>query len=199
MFINPRVLAGNSLFIHLTFERMRNKILLLALITLWAVLQVHAQSSADRIRKNAVRIDNTEKLSDSVYHLLSPFQIIMFGEMHGTVESPQFVNGLANLLTANGDSVSVGLEIPSASMGQFLASHTDSSIYSSTFFRSPPYESGKESVDWAQLISGLKDNPRVQLFFFDVNPEDKKMARDSVMYLKIKTQCLLHPNWKMIT
>jgi len=40
----------------------------------------------------------------------------------------------------------------------------------------------------------------IQFFFFDVNnDEEKKYNRDSIMYLKIKKQILLHPHWKVVT
>src|SRR5258706_11711680 len=80
----------------------------------------NAQSEAAYLKANSIRLDNPEKLSDSVYTLLSPFKIIMFGEMHGTNESAPFTNGLANLFTSKGDTVSLGLEIPSAEMKQFF-------------------------------------------------------------------------------
>jgi hypothetical protein len=124
----------------------------------------------------------------------------MYGEMHGTNESVPFVNGLINLFISKGDSVQAGLEIPSSLMTHFISQHTDSSIYSSDFFFKPPYESGKESFAWATLLSKLKDNPAVQLFFFDVNGNEGKLyQRDSLMYVKLKTQFMQHPAWRMIT
>lgn len=159
---------------------------------------VCAQSSA-YLKANAVRIENPYQLSDSVYSLLSPFRVIMVGEMHGTNEPAAFVTGLAKLLAGKDDSVSVGLEIPSQKMEWFLSSRTDSSIYQSDFF-SKPVEDGRGSFAWARVISTLKNNSRIQLFFFDVNAgEGKPYERDSMMYLKLKKQFLLHPNWKMIT
>lgn len=85
-------------------------------------------------------------------------------------------------------------------MGLFQRLHTDSSIYASDFFLHPPYASGKESVAWAGLISIVKDNPKIQLFFFDMSDGEGKLSeRDSLMFLKIKNQFKLHPSWKMIT
>lgn len=89
------------------------KITLLFISTI-ALMFSNANGQVDPtyLKYNAVRIDNTNTLGDPIYNLLSPFQIIMFGEMHGTNESAPFVSGLANLLTSKGDSVQVGLEIP---------------------------------------------------------------------------------------
>src|SRR5947207_13565739 len=116
-------------------------ILFLTLASLYAVSQVDEKY----LKENAVRIDNPEKLNDSIYTKLSPYQIIMVGEMHGTNESAPFVRGLTDLITGKGDSVQVGLEIYSGFMTNFLQLHTDSSVYQSDFFSNPPYLDGRES------------------------------------------------------
>jgi len=169
------------------------------LILILPVLYVSGQDDAAYLKSHAVVIDNPEKLNDSIYNLLSPFQIIMFGEMHGTNESAPFVKGLAELFLAKGDSVQVGLEIPPELMTKFILVHTDSSVYQSTFFSNPSFLDGKESMPWAHLIETLNRNLKVKIFFFDVNAGEKKYDRDSLMAAKIKTQFELHPNWKMIT
>lgn len=161
---------------------------------------VSGQGNATYLRHNAVCVANPTNLNDSVYNLLSPFQIFMVGEMHGTNERAQFVIGLANLFANKGDSVSVGLEIPPEQMTNFIFSHTDSSIYQSNFFCCNPDLDGRESFAWASVISHLKSNPKVQLFFFDRNADEGKIyERDSMMYLKIKKQIQLHPQWKVVT
>ena len=82
-------------------------------------------------------------------------------------------------------------------MKAFLSLHTDSSIYQSEFFHKS--SSGKETTAWASLISRLNNNPRIQVFFFDMNDDEGKLyQRDSIMSEKIKTQFLKHPRWKMI-
>lgn len=160
---------------------------------------VQGQVNANYIKQHSVAIKDANQLNNTVHQVLAPFHIILFGEMHGTNESTPFINGLVNLLTSKGDSVLVGLEIPSLYMKLFLSYRTDSSIFQSEFFRNPPYESGKESVAWAKLIANLNRNPRVQLFFFDANENEKSLPRDSVMYAKIKAQYLQHPTWRMVT
>jgi hypothetical protein len=163
------------------------------------MLSAKGQDEAAYLKSHAVVIDNPERLSDSVYTLLSSFQIIMFGEMHGTNESAPFVKGLAELFLAKGDSVQVGLEIPPELMTKFILLHTDSSVYQSDFFSNPPVLDGKESIPWAHLIETLNRNPKVKIFFFDVNAGEKKYDRDSLMAAKTKTQFDLYPRWKIIT
>lgn len=178
---------------------MTRNTLLLITFTL-PFLQASGQANEAYLKANAIRFDNPEKLNDSVYTLLSAFQIVMLGEMHGTNESAPFVNGLANLFTGKGDSVLVGLEISEELMTKFNALRTDSSIYQSEFFSNPPYLDGRESFPWANLISTLNKNPKVKVFFFDTNRDKNVVSfRDSLMAMNIKTQLSQHPTWKMIT
>src|SRR5437870_502329 len=137
---------------------MKKLLLILALIS----STVSAQNISAYIKANAVKIDNVELLSDSLYKLVSPFKLIMVGEMHGSKGPAEFVTGLAKLFSVKGDSVSVGLEIPPDQMSNYLLSHTDSSIYQSKFFSDPSFLSGRESFTWARVISSLKNNPWVQ-------------------------------------
>jgi hypothetical protein len=178
---------------------MTRNILLLLTLTL-TFLSASGQDNETYLKANAIRFDNAEKLNDSIYTLLSPFQIVMVGEMHGTNESAPFVSGLTNLFTNKGDSVQVGLEIPAEYMSKYLQLHTDSSVYQSEFFSNPPYLDGRESIAWANLIVSLNKNPKVKIFFFDTN-RDKDVVpfRDSLMAANIKTQFNKHPTWKMIT
>jgi len=85
-------------------------------------------------------------------------------------------------------------------MTKFNALHTDSSIYQSEFFRDPPFQDGRESFPWANLISTLNKNPKVRVFFFDINRDhDVLPYRDSLMAMNIKKQFNIHPAWKLIT
>jgi hypothetical protein len=174
--------------------------LLLLLTFALTLIRVSGQDNEAYLIANAIRFKNAEKLNDSIYNLLSPFQIVMVGEMHGTNESAQFIIGLANLFTNKGDSVQVGLEINPEFMSTYLQLHTDSSVYQSEFFSHPPYLDGRESLPWANLIATLNKNPKVKIFFFDTNRNtDVVPFRDSLMAMNIKIQFNQHPTWKMIT
>jgi hypothetical protein len=163
-------------------------------------LAANAQDAATLLRNGAVRVDDPEQLSDSVYKMLSSFQIVMVGEMHGTNKPAQLVTGLANLYASKGDSVQVGLEILPEQMQLYLSLQTDSSIYKSQFFANPPQQDGRESFAWANIISKLNDNAKIRIFFYDINKgKDEMYSRDSIMSRNIKKQYLLHPTWKMIT
>ena len=164
-----------------------NRRILFLFTLVFICLTSNAQDAATLLRNGAVRVDNPLELSDSVYKLLSSFQIIMVGEMHGTNKPAQFVTGLASLYASKGDSVQVGLEILPEQMQLYLSLHTDSSIFKSQFFSNPPQQDGRESFAWANIISKLNDNPRVHIFFFDINKDKEELyPRDSIMFSKNK-------------
>jgi len=163
------------------------------------MLIAHAQDDVNYVRTHSVMIENPDMLSDSLYTCLAPYRVMMVGEMHGTNEPAAFVNGLVNLLTGHGDSVLVGLEIPSGLMKAFATQPNDFGIYQSDFFRNPSID-GRSSMAWQTLLIKSCKNSRVSLFFFDANEgEAAPYLRDSVMAAKIYQQHTLHPRWKIVT
>jgi hypothetical protein len=151
------------------------------------------------LKQNAVKIIKPDSLSNDIYNLVSDYSLIMIGEMHGTNEPAEFVIGLTDLLTSKGDSVQVGMEIPSTKMKRYIEEHSDNSIYSSDFFKRSV--DGRASDAWAQVISKVSKNHKASIFFYDVNDGDCSNVddRDSMMYLKIKNKIQEHPSWKTIT
>jgi hypothetical protein len=152
------------------------------------------------IRRNAIRIDRQDSLSTSLYDSISTYKIIMVGETHGTKEPAKFVRSLVELLIKNGDTVQVGLEIPSEEIKTFTRTSPDSAIYASTFFRTWRHDI-RASADWANLIIRFNNIPNVNFFYYDVNKGDFKNYgnRDSLMYTKIKRRIQFHSKWKTIT
>lgn len=182
------------------------RISLLLLLTLFSVLNLpnaNAQSGnslTDYLKSHIIPVEDPMNLTDSVYHQFSSYRLIMVGDMHGTNEPADLALGLARLFSAKGDSVSLGMEIPKDQMTEFLNSGTDSSIYQSKFFNDPLILDGRESFAWANVIRRLKRNPKVEVFFFDINSDEINIGnRDSMMYVKIKKQMLRKPGWKTIT
>ena len=152
------------------------------------------------IKKNAVKIDNQDALSNEIFKLIERYQLIMVGEMHGTIEPANFVVSLAELLTKNANHVQIGLEIPSDLMKKYTNDRLDDNIFSSDFFARKS-DDGRASFAWANVIAKLNDNPRVEIFFYDINEGDTKdiKERDSVMYVKVKRRIQERPTWTTIT
>jgi hypothetical protein len=49
-----------------------------------------ATPSRETITQNAIKIDRLDKLPSKLSSLLTPFNVILIGETHGTKESPAF-------------------------------------------------------------------------------------------------------------
>jgi len=161
---------------------------------------LNGQDLHTQLKEHAVKIDQLDSLDKTVYDKFNNFQLVMIGEMHGTNEPAIFLTGLAELFTKNGDTVQVGFEIPGESMTTYSHLLTDSSVFQSDFF-SKNSADGRASTAWANAIIRLTLNPKVQVFFYDINKSERKdyHDRDSLMYLKIKERIIEHPNWRTIT
>ncbi|MEO8087769.1 MAG: hypothetical protein ABI763_13160 [Bacteroidota bacterium] len=174
---------------------MKKNLLLLSGILL-CCLYLTGQDIKSYLKENAVKFNRPDSLGDEIYELLSAYKLIMIGEMHGTKEPVGLLKGLTDLLTRHGDSVEVGFEIASNQVNNFLEDKSDSILVHSDFFTNTP--DGRNSTAWLETILSLKNNTRVHLFFYDTNHEYSN-ARDSEMYVNIRTEIMLHPGWKTIT
>lgn len=163
-------------------------------------INLFGQDLQTQLEENAVKIEHLDKLDRSIYEKLKDFRLLMIGEMHGTNEPASFLIGLTELFANYGDTVQVGFEIPSEQMNYYSYSFTDSSVFQSDFFSNNSVD-GRATIAWANAITRLTKNSRVQIFFYDINETESRniQDRDSLMYLKIKQRIIQHPNWRTIT
>jgi len=173
------------------------KILLLYIFILFNY-KIYNQDLVNHIKENAIEIERIDSLNNTVYQILSKFNLIMIGEMHGTNEPAEFVTALAELFTKNNEAVQIGFEIPSEQMSIYLHLPTQINLFKSDFFNKISND-GRASKAWANSIIKLTQNPNVNIFFFDIDSNDNYQNRDSLMYIKIKNQILNYPERKTIT
>ena len=143
-----------------------------------------------------IQISKLDSLSEVVYSKIKKYKLIMIGEIHGTNEPVNFLLGVVDLLTRNGDSVQVGFEIPNIELEQFLNHRNDSALLCSDFFRFPSGD-GRASLAWYQAISTINKNRKANLFFFENYPVNYVNA-DSVMFTEVKKQMISNSNYKTI-
>ena len=155
---------------------------------------------AVELSRNAIIINQPDGLSKNLYDSIARYKLIMVGEVHGTKEPAAFVRSLVALLIKNGNTVQVGLEIPSDAMTDFTRTSPDSAIYATAFFRTRRQDN-RATEAWANLFVCFNNMANVSFFYYDVNAGDFKNVadRDSLMYTKIKRRIQLHPTWKTIT
>lgn len=169
----------------------------ISIITLliFGTMSLNAQNYKEALRQSAVSIENLKKPSLAIYEKLKDFNLIMMGEMHGTMEPAQFVEGLVKVFTRNGKKVALGLEMPEAEMKTFIKNPNEENLRSAKFFQKPN-EYGMNGMNWLELIQGVFQDPSVELFYFDNNTVEN---RDSSMYLDIKQQYNKFPDHIFIT
>jgi hypothetical protein len=121
--------------------------------------------------------------------LFEPNTAILVGELHGTVESPAFVDALTCTALSNGYSVVVGLEIPddeTAGVQQFLASDGGAEATAQVLagrFWSSEFADGRQSTAMFELLDALRrrvdDGAAVDVVLLDasgVTDRDAAMA-----------------------
>jgi hypothetical protein len=162
-----------------------------------ACLKVECQDLALSFKENAIKLEKNDSLNKSVYNLLSPYRLIMIGEIHGTNEPVNFLVELVKLLTYYGDSVQIGFEIPTMEMQPFLKQKNKINLLETDFFKYPTGD-GRASEAWYNAISRISNMPKASLFFFDINSTEIGNV-DSIMYHNVKSKIKERPNLKTIT
>lgn len=119
-------------------------------------------------------------IPDPLNALLSPGRILLFGEIHGTLEMPRrFYDVLCTALN-NGHTVTVGLEMPYAFNEQLR--DRERFDWTKTSFFTQQYQDGRASIDMHSLITAIErlqfTGSALELFLFDHRGKerDRKMA-----------------------
>lgn len=170
-----------------------NYLFLTSFLVLNALLP--AQNAVDILKTNAINLGDLRQLSDELYQAISPFEVIMVGEMHGTCEPAQFVGSLAQLIAEKEGSVSVVLEIPDAKMNLDRNRIDSLGLLHTKFFVEENID-GRNGQAWFNLILRCSRDKRIKLFFMDNNTTPD---RDSSMYLEVKRAHFLFPENKILT
>ena len=159
-----------------------------------------AQEFNSFINKNALEIEDTKNLEDTVYSRLENKQLIMVGEYHGTNEPAELAAGLVKLILNKEGKVSLGLEIPKAEMLDFIENPSLETLASSKFFTKENVY-GVNGQAWYDLIASCVVDSNVQFFFMD-NFRELNLSgseRDSALYLAVANQRSTFPNMKIVT
>jgi hypothetical protein len=156
---------------------------ILCILLLFFVLNLHSQNGSDvvnELRKNALPITNLEDLDQSIYEEIKNYDVILVGEMHGTMEPAQFVYGLVKLIQKNEGRVVLAMEIESMKLEGMMKSDGNC-IKDSDFFSGPNLD-GRNGKAWYELVLQSENLPGVDFLFFD-NHRRIETQRDSSMYL----------------
>ncbi len=119
---------------------------------------------------------------DGLAAILQPKAVVLFGELHGTVEAPAFVANALCLAAEAGHAVTLALEVPHEEGGRlaaFLASEGGAAARSALLegdFWKRPYQDGRSSRAMADLLETARALQRsgkaVEVFLFDAAEAD---------------------------
>ena len=151
------------------------------------------------IRAHAILITDRKASNDNVYSSLSSYRIILVGELHGSKEPAEFVEGIARTFLKHNREVIIGMEIPATDMQDFIDSGTAESLTKTKFFTKAvdmgTNGDGRANVAWANLLTIFKDS-KVKYKFFDATLSQYKggsQNRDSMMYENINSILIENP------
>ncbi|HTB06745.1 MAG TPA: hypothetical protein VK806_07300 [Bacteroidia bacterium] len=171
-------------------------------IFLFISISVVAALTAFIVQPNQVCIEvkNRQHLPNGIYEELKSYRAILIGEMHGTNESPQYVEGIVNLWLGNGQKVILGLEIngnEQSKIDSFLSTGYFSIIEKATFFNNT-YRDGRNSTAIGNLIKSCYGKPNLKVVCLDI-ANWKIPNRDSMMAVCENDMLKSNSGWALIT
>jgi hypothetical protein len=176
------------------------KIIVCTLIYFLCTTHIAAQiEDTSYIRAHAILIADRRASNHNVYSSLSSYQIILVGELHGSKEPAEFIEGITRTFLNHDREVIIGMEIPATDMTEFTDSGTAESLTKTKFFTNAvdmgTDGDGRASEAWANLLMAFKDS-KVKYKFFDATPNQYKGGsnnRDSMMYDNINRILIENP------
>lgn len=168
---------------------------LIILITIISCTPVELTPTQSTLKENAITLRSLSKLNKKLYKAISPYDIIMLGEMHGTNEPAEFAYGLCQLISQHEDQVIMGMEIPPSQMDGFSDTMTVDQIKDLSFFTGEN-SSGMNGQAWLNLIAKSNENEKIIIKFFDYQ---RVAPRDSSMYNSIVDIRMAYPKTKIVT
>jgi len=143
-----------------------------------------------------------EKVKHQDLEKIYPYEIVNFGEYHGTNEMPLYFFSLVKqfALENKNKSIYLGLEIPKSEeelILNFVENGNKDILKKSSFFMKE-YQDGRASIAIIEALASLRKIKNIKIFCFDQNlpynsSRDKEMAQNVLEVL------LKEPNAKVFT
>ena len=146
-----------------------------------------------------VEIKDRKNLPPKIYESLKNYNVLLIGELHGNNETPEFVEGVVNLMHQNGQKVLLGLEINAdiqMDIDSFLNTGNFQIIEQSKFFNRQT-KFGVSSIAYANLIKSCYKKGNVKIVCYDTR--ERSSNRDSTMAINLVKALNANPAWKLLT
>ena len=161
---------------------------------------VLADSSAEFIKANAVEVADLADWPETTYPLLTKPRVIFVGEMHGSVEPPRAVAGIAKALK----KVVVALEIWESQqtlIDGFMKTGDKRLLEASPFFRTP-HPDGRSSQAMVELMESLRKIGDIPVVCFDPEsgegPGLGNQLRNTGMAFHLAAAAVKYPDRKLV-
>lgn len=163
---------------------------------LLAILAIPASAGS------CIEIKDRRHLPEGIYQALKNYSAILIGEVHGTNESVQFVEGIVDLWLASGEKVLLGLEIDQDHQGaidEYLRTGNVDIIKRMQFFKREQQD-GRSSVAMANLIMAMYKRSNLKIVCIDLpSSVNYRKNRDSIMAANLTQALKDDPGWKVIS
>ena len=165
------------------------KFVVLTALSAFLCRPAQADPAPDFIRKNAFPIGSALDLPDEVYAQIEGHKAILVGEMHGTNETPAFVEGLLKLLVKNNRSVLLALEIPATEQARidFFLKTGDVEIIRKSKFFTRDFQDGRASGAVLRLLSAARALRGLSVVCYDAASAMDAQDRDLQMAQRLAT------------
>jgi len=152
------------------------------LLSLASATGCHRQSPADRPVPSRLTCPRPVEIPPEI---TSAGSTTVFGEIHGTLEAPEFFGDVVCNAARGPQRIVVGLELPSSETDAINAFLTGNDVLSGREFWTQSFQSGRTSAAMLALLSELrrivKSNNRVEVFLFDIPDGANPQERDASM------------------
>ena len=154
--------------------------------------------TARQITNRLIPIRKRSKLPSAIREKVSSKDVIVVGEVHGSVEIPEFFTGLMRLF--RNQKMLIGLEIPNTEqifVDRFLASGDDADLQESMFFGKSSDHDGRSSKAMVDILRFIRELSRARVICFD-SSHSAEVSRDYRMAQKILQEIAVHDPQKTI-
>jgi len=167
-----------------------------------SILQIIiATSTRVSAQEVCIEVKDREHLPNEIYENLKDYKAILIGEMHGTNESPQYVEGMVNLWLDAGRKVILGIEIygiEQDKIDSFLSTGDFSIIQKMPYFNLR-IQYGVSSKAMANLIKSCYGKPNLKIVCLDITDYRRTHNKDSMLAVCINNTLKSNPGCTMIT
>ncbi len=147
-----------------------------------------------------IEVKDRQKLPAKIYDALKEYKAILLGEIHGTNETPEYVEGMVDLWLSKGQKVLLGLEIygvEQTTIDSFMRTGDFAIIKKMRFFNTK-FKDGRSSIAMSNLIKSCYGKANLKIVCLDITSPGA-LNKDSMMAVCINNALKSNPGYVLIS